>query len=401
MKKLKPTRSISKALKDFQPEFFGDNFAEEFWNEVQNKIKKDIKKMLELTFDFEAELIIKNGVASNPEKKIYRNGYYPRKEIITPFGPINNVKRPKLRNASFASKILPPHQRMTNEFTSKILNIYSYGKTSKKLADLLEDLYDVNISKSTISNKLKKLEKELSEYRNKKIKDIYKVLILDGIWMGIKTFSTIKNKKTSKSVMLAVMGIKEDNTKEIIGFRVGRSESMENWYGLLQDLTDRGLKLKKEGIVIYDGAKGLHSAVDMFFPYQTKQLCVFHFIKGIKQYVDGKSKAKKFSIEVSKIYKNARSKKEIIKKMREFILKHKKEKRLLKYIERNFEKTTSYFNYKDSEWKTLKTTNLLERAFRETRKLIRNTVVFQNIASSERLLFISVKQLNMDWRRHA
>jgi len=101
-----------------------------------------------------------------------------------------------------------------------------------------------------------------------KIEKQYFALILDGIWLNLRTVPKyIKNldKKTTKGVILTAMGITEDGKKEIIGFRFAYSESTANWEGLLLNFIQRGLKVPK--IIVRDDCPDLKAAIDLSFPY--------------------------------------------------------------------------------------------------------------------------------------
>jgi len=51
-------------------------------------------------------------------------------------------------------------------------------------------------------------------------------------------------------------------------------------------------------------------------------------------------------------------------------------------------------------WKTIRTTNILERAFREVRRRTRPMGVFTNAESAERIMCGVTKNLNGNWEEH-
>lgn len=116
----------------------------------------------------------------------------------------------------------------------------------RRIRDIFELLFNTYFSHNQVSEMLKKLQEKLDLWRKQKINETYDALIIDGIWINVRTLPKIiakTMKKTTKGVILAVMGIKQDGTKKIIGFKLCNSESQSNWEGLLNDLAERGLKL--------------------------------------------------------------------------------------------------------------------------------------------------------------
>ncbi len=59
-----------------------------------------------------------------------------------------------------------------------------------------------------------------------------------------------------------------------------------------------------------------------------------------------------------------------------------------------------YFSFPRELWKTIRTTNILERAFREVRRRTRPMGVFTNAESAERIMYGVSQHLNTNWQEH-
>jgi len=59
-----------------------------------------------------------------------------------------------------------------------------------------------------------------------------------------------------------------------------------------------------------------------------------------------------------------------------------------------------YFRFPQDLWRTLRTTNILERAFREVRRRTRPMGVFTNAESAQRIMYGVTKNLNANWEEH-
>jgi len=57
-----------------------------------------------------------------------------------------------------------------------------------------------------------------------------------------------------------------------------------------------------------------------------------------------------------------------------------------------------FFDYPDSIWKKIRTTNIIERSFREVRRRVRPMSCFENDASCSRIIFGVISQLNKSWK---
>jgi putative transposase len=73
------------------------------------------------------------------------------------------------------------------------------------------------------------------------------VLMIDGIHFG-------------GQVLVVALGIAEGGEKHILGVWQGATENTTVVKGLLEDLVDRGLDLKRRYLVVIDGSKGNESS---------------------------------------------------------------------------------------------------------------------------------------------
>lgn len=390
-----PAVSIAKALDSMPDEFYTN-----FWDSFEQNIKDFAKDSFEAFLDCEADEVIgAKKYARSSERKGYKNGYRPRKILRTSlFGDIRNFKVPRVVGVMYKSKVLVPYQQRTTKFDYGILNFYVNGQTTRRLRDSFGNTFGSDFSHNTVSVILQKLKEKLDAWRCRKLTGEYVALVIDGVWIHLKTERNRLQKSlkdSTKGVILAVMGIKADGTKELLGFRFAASEATQYWEGLLLDLTERGLNLTKDALIIHDGAQGIKSAVDLMFPYHQQQLCVFHFIAGSAKYSKSKANGKQIKKDMSMVYKLSKNTKTASEYMREVCKKWlHTEPRVVRYISRNFNSTLTYLKYPKEQHAMLKTTNYLERSFRQIGRKLKDVCVFPNFYSAERIFFLEVLELN-------
>lgn len=390
-----PSVSIAQAFKDLP-----QDFKDCFWDAFENEAKNFIKEALEICLDYEAEDIIG---AKKYERSIRRqgerNGYRIRKVLHTAiFGKIKDFKVPRVKGVIYKSNILEPYKRRTSKFDKGILTFYVTGQSTRRIRDAFSRVFGNTFSHTTVSEILKKLEEKLNIWRKRRIDKRYYALILDGIWLNVRTVPKyIKKleKNTTKGVILTAMGITENGEKEIIGFKFAHSEKEEIWEGLLLDLVERGLQIAEDGIIVRDDCPGLKSAIDLTFPYIKQQYCLFHFIAGSINHLKHIKYAKEIKKDLSSIYELSKNQKTAIKLLRNICYKWKdKEPNLIKYIDNHFYQTITYLQYPEHWHSAIKTTNYLERAFRQINRKIYDVGVFPNFCSAERIFFLEILELN-------
>jgi len=401
MRTLKPStsnRSISE-IKDFIPK----DFYDDFWSDAELKMKELLKETLQTALQCEAgEHVKRKWYQRGGEDIIYRNGTRKRKSLITHlFGEISDFEIPRFRNAIFKSKILVRYSRRTREFENAILTMYINGQSCRRVKRTLKKLFKLDLSAASVSAILQTAQNKLDEWRKKRINREYTAILLDGVHInlrvGLKSLKPRKNsKKTSTSgVIITVMGIRKNGDKEILGFKICSGESRDECYGLLMDLYNRGVRLAPGSPIIHDGSEGLAVAATEVFPYNPHQLCVFHFIQGINKLSNNKQQAEKIQKELSAIY-NLHIKQKDAAQAFEKLVKQLRNVNpdIAAYINRHFILTLTYLSYQRSLHESFKTTNYLERTFKEINRKIYDVGVFPNLRSAERIFFLQIIELN-------
>jgi transposase-like protein len=398
MRTLKLGNSSIAEKRDFIPDEFYDNF----WSDTELKMKAFIKDLLQNALVREAdEYVNRKWYERGGEGIIYRNGTRKRKSLVThSFGEIADFEIPRFRNALFKSKILVRYSRRTREFENAILTMYINGQSCRRVKRTLKKLFKLDLSAASISAVLQAAQIKLDEWRKKRIDREYSALLLDGVHInlrvGLKALKQRKNakEKSTSGVVIAAMGIRKDGAKEILGFKICAGESKDECYGLLMDLYNRGLQLEPGAPIIHDGSEGLAVGATEVFPYNPHQLCVFHFIKGINEYAEleeSRDIQKQLS-SIYAIYTNPKTAAKALEALIERLVPTNRAAAL--YISSHFPKTLTYLSYDKCCHETFKTTNYLERTFREMNRKIYDVGVFPNLRSAERIIFLQIVELN-------
>lgn len=176
-----------------------------------------------------------------------------------------------------------------------------------------------------------------------------------------------------------------------------RSESYENWSGFLFNLYERGLKGERLKLIIIDGCPGLSEALDGIWQRPLRQRCWRHKLENVSKYLRKKDKDE--CIEQSRGIYKAKSLRQANKRFKRW-----KEKWGRLYpnavwcIEKDLDELLTIFHFDESHRKKLRTTNPIERAFKEFRR--RTNVMdnhLPNKDSCEKIFYIMCKFLNERW----
>lgn len=324
------------------------------------------------------------------EGSCYRNGYWTR-YIVLKEGRLK-LRMPRLRGGQYTSKVIARYQQRTPDVDRALLNIFLYGASTRLTGKALHPLLGVNVSAQTVSNIAKSLDTEVKQYHSRPLQDAYLYLFLDGIVLKTRTGFGAK-----KKTVLAAYGIRVDGIRELIDFQVVKYESESTWTGFLNRLYGRGLTGEALGLVVTDGSQGLENAVDLVYAGVKRQRCWAHKLRNVVDVLK-KSHQEECIKEARAIY-SARNRREAVQAWRAWSKDWRKAApKAVSCIEKDLEELLNFYYCPEAIWKKVRTTNVIERSFREVRRRTRPMSCFNNNESIERIVYAVMNRLNSQWR---
>ncbi len=234
-----------------------------------------------------------------------------------------------------------------------------------------------------------------SSWHARSLGDDYRYVMFDGIYLKRRSTCSLFRECSvkQKRVVLVAYGFKTDGSRELIEFRIVDKENKENWTAFLTNLRMRGLNGKHLELITTDEHKGLLSAVQTVWPNVRHQVCWFHkssnVLKCIRK-MDRKEAAK----DLRSIYK-APTRKEAMKAFGEFRNKwNEMYPDAVKRLEQVLENLLNVFLIAPADRKAVRTTNVIERTFREVRKRTRPIGCFMNDMSISRVILATFEHYN-------
>jgi transposase-like protein len=307
-----------------------------------------------------------------------RNGSYSR-HLLTELGDLE-LQIPRTRTAS-AISVLKRFARRVLPVERMIMLAFLLGLSTRKVGQALLPILGEPVSPSTISAIAKQLDQAVEAYHQRKLTDTYQVLLLDGIVLKRKT-----GVGTQKRTVLVALGIKADQKKEVIDFRQVRSESQSACEGFLNSLYQRGLIGQNLKLIVVDGGKGLDAALSVVYGHVPVQRCWAHKTRNVLNHV------KKADHEAVKKDLQRISHAQTLRQAQ------KAAQRFVKRWQTRYPKATRCLTQDLPEMlaflriatflphSALRTTNAIERRFREVRRRTRPMGVFSDHTSIDRIM---------------
>lgn len=209
-----------------------------------------------------------------------RNGYSP-KRVTTDVGEVELLV-PRDRAGSFEPQTVPKYQRRLDGLSGNVISLYAKGLTTGDIQAHLEEIYDTDISRETISRITDRIVDDMVAWQNRPLDSIYPVLLIDAIVIKVRD-SQVAN----RPVYVAI-GVNLEGQRDVLGLWLGPTggEGAKQWATMLGELKNRGIS--DALIVCCDGLKGLPDSIRTTWPQAEVQTCVVHLVRNSLRYASKK-----------------------------------------------------------------------------------------------------------------
>ena len=298
------------------------------------------------------------------------------------------INMPRVRDAGgpFHSKILPPRVTRMDEVQDVIPLLYMNGLSSRKVKKSVARLLgNKGLSHQNVIRITEKIVKEFNLWKKRDLSGMRIIyLILDGIRLAVRAGTR------GKEAVLVAWGFLEDGSRELIGVSLGNQESYSAWRGFLEDMINRGLN--EPMLTVIDGCPGLIKAVEELLPNSDIQRCTKHRTENVLDKVLKEDRVKvKDSIRkifYASTYEHAKEAVEMFKSNW-----GKKYPSAVDCLMEDIELCLTYYKYPYRHWRRIRTTNAVERSFREVRQRTKGIGRFKDEERALTMVWWQMKEL--------
>jgi len=377
-----------------------DNWFDPVETEVRARARQFIEELLreELDSALARPRYERSQMAGNEERTGvagHRHGSRTR-SLTGTFGPIEiAVPRARLttsegKTTEWKSGALRAYQRRTLAADALIASTYLAGTNTRRVRRALAALFDGTVGKDTVSRTWRKVKSDWDAWNTRSLAGEPVVrLILDGTVVRVR----LDRKATSIS-LLVVLGVRADGQKVLLAIKSMGGESAEAWRSVLDDLIKRGLR--RPEFLIVDGAPGLDKAIASVWDGVPVQRCTVHKHRNLFAHAP-----ERLHDEITADYNDmiyATTPEEIETRRKAFIRKWRlKHRAVADSLEEAGERLFTFARLPPSQWRSLRTTNAIERLHEEFKRRIKTQTVLPSADTAAMLFWalLASGQINM------
>lgn len=290
-----------------------------------------------------------------------RNGYYEREYALKGLGCLQ-IRMPRDRKNKFKSEIIPVHEQIDFRIKEDLALLHLAGISTRMIGMISRKLIGIEVSSDTVTKSLGLIEENALKWLNRPISEDYWALFVDGT-----NFRMQRRGSTEKEPSLVVLGLNLKNQFSILAIEPGQKDSASCWGSLFEDLKQRGLKADKVRLGVMDGLSGLENIFKGSFSNAQTARCWVH----AKRNASSKCPARfleSFNIFVDQImYASSENGARVAFKQLQEVLGTDAQ-RAVSCLEKDLESLLVHYQFDRKLWRTLKTTNPIERVNKELKR---------------------------------
>ena len=356
---------------------------EELDKRISEIVRSTVKEFMESLLKGEIQAFLE-------EKEGQRNGYYER-DLGTRYGKINDLRVPRDRENEFQTAMFERYQRNIG-IDDLVVSMYSKGISTRKMAEILEELFHNKYSKSTISRITDITVPEIQKWTSRPLDKRYIAIFMDAM------FFSLRRETVQKECVIFAMGIRETGQYEILGFYMNPIENHIAYRNVLMDLHERGLE--EPLLFIADGLPGIEEEIKQLYPRADFQLCTIHAGRNFESHVRVQDR-NEIDSDLKGIFLS-RSREEALNQFTEFRNKwSSRYPRPVYNMEKNLSILIKYYDYPESIRRSIHSTNLIERMNKEIRRRIKIIDSLPSEESAMKIIYLRVAEINEKWSQRS
>jgi transposase-like protein len=343
---------------------------------------------------------------SSRSRRFSRNGFRRREPLVMSWGEVP-LEVPRVRCKCGGSVkidfggLIRPYQRIGGDVDVQIQRLGGIAVSLRQMRELFGHLHIGPLALRTLNERLHLL-KDLDP--NREADDVPPVLEVDAIWVTLlRPNGKVRRDRKGRMrpikgrfrvpIMIAMGVWPERDRCEILLWRLGETESAEEWVTFLEILEAEGIRGENGlKLIIHDGGKGLCSALQTVWFDAEQQRCLFHKLRNIAKAIhlpDGltakqrKRRRKKILNDFKQIWEARRYETMLRRYLKVVRTYRDRQPEAVATLRRGFRSTVTYYalekRFPSWERKHLRTTSRLERFNRNIRRRTRPANAYHSV----------------------
>jgi len=250
------------------------------WDQLQGQVLKEIRQRIEELAEAERETRLGRARHARGGASPWRRwGYRVRKVLLTPWGLIQGLRLPRIRDVEKKQEVGFLSSDLSQARLAEMLLASTLGGLSyRKVVNWARHHLGLAISTAWVGRVVEAAAERLADRRQQRFSARqFEALVVDGVWIH---YRRSPRRRVRPGVLLVAVGVELGGAFRVLDWQVADAETL-NAYGLLfQRLYARGLE--EVALIVADGCGSVPGAAQIVYPGAQLQPCLRHWLKTLE-----------------------------------------------------------------------------------------------------------------------
>ena len=208
-----------------------------------------------------------------------RWGYKVRKVLLTPWGMIQGLRLPRIRDVERQCEIaFLSSERSQARLTEMLLASTLGGMSYRKVVSWARRYLGMTISAAWVGRIVEAAAARMEQRRQERFSArAFEAVVVDAVWVH---YRRSPKRRARSGALLVVIGVEFGGAFRVLDWQVADQEDREAYQALFHRLYERGLE--EVPWIVADGCGSVAAAAEIVYPMAELQPCLRHWLQNLE-----------------------------------------------------------------------------------------------------------------------
>jgi putative transposase len=356
------------------------------WDQMHPAVLEEIRKRVEDLAKAERETRLGRGRHERGQGPLRRWGYKVRKALLTPWGLIQGLRLPRIRDVEQKCEVaFLSSERSEARLAEMLLASTLGGMSYRKVVNWARRHLGMVISAAWVGRVVEAAAARMEHRRQERFSArAFEAVVVDAVWVHYRRSA---KRRTRSGALLVAIGVEFGGAFRVLDWQVADQEDGAAYQALFQRLYERGLE--EVPLIVADGCGSVPPAAQIVYPMAQLQPCLRHWLQNLETLMHKRSwlHRRRLRRDFWWIYEAENVDQAERWALHFFRRWARSEPDLVRHFWEGFDASITFLKSGLRTWSyRLKTTNLAEGFFRNLRRFLGRFPGFLSPEHSERAL---------------
>lgn len=249
------------------------------WQQLHGMVLEEVCRKVEELAEAERESRLGRGRHVRGASPLRRWGYKVRKLLMTPWGMIQGLRLPRLRDIEKKQEVsFLSSERAESQLAEMLLASTLGGMSYRKVVRWARHHLGMVLSTAWVGRVVEAAAERMERRRQQRFSARqFEALVVDAVWIH---YRRSPRRRAHTGCLLVAIGVQFGGSFSVLDWQVADAEDARAYLALLGRLYARGLE--EVPLIVADGCGSVRAAAAVVYPQAQLQPCLRHWLKSLE-----------------------------------------------------------------------------------------------------------------------